>query len=82
MEKLNEKEINAARSIINIGLDKAAESLSFFMKEEITMNDLDLCLNKLENENETLLKLQTIVINQPVTRTISREKDIQNLDSK
>ncbi|MCE3226862.1 MAG: hypothetical protein K0S32_1413 [Bacteroidetes bacterium] len=52
MEKLNAKELNAAKSIINIGLNKAATSLSFFMKEEIKINGLDLRFNRFENQSD------------------------------
>ncbi len=50
MEKLNANEKNAANSIINIGLGKAAESLSFFMKEQITTNELDFSISKLDKD--------------------------------
>jgi chemotaxis protein CheY-P-specific phosphatase CheC len=56
MEKLNPKELNAARSIINIGLSRAATSLSFFMKEEIRINGLDLRFNKFENQSDFTCK--------------------------
>jgi len=48
MENLNTKELFAAKSIINQGLSKAAESLSFFMKEEIHFNELSFSINKID----------------------------------
>lgn len=50
METLTKKELDVARSIINIGLDKAAESLSFFMKERIQLEGLDLSINKINTQ--------------------------------
>jgi chemotaxis protein CheY-P-specific phosphatase CheC len=49
MENLNNNELLAARSIINIGLCKAAESLSFFMKEEISFNSLCFSVKRIED---------------------------------
>ncbi|MDQ3110321.1 MAG: hypothetical protein M3R17_10540 [Bacteroidota bacterium] len=46
MEDLNENELAAAREIITTGLKKAAESLSFFMKEKITIDNLDYYKNQ------------------------------------
>ncbi|PBQ33754.1 hypothetical protein CNR22_18860 [Sphingobacteriaceae bacterium] len=47
MENLNTTELFAAKSIINQGLSKAAESLSFFMKEQISFKELSFSINKL-----------------------------------
>ena len=52
MEKLTTKELSAAKYIINQGLTRAAESLSFFMKEQIKFNELDFNVNKLNLETE------------------------------
>jgi chemotaxis protein CheY-P-specific phosphatase CheC len=41
MEKLTQKEINTAEEIISKGLSKAAQSLSFFMKEHISLKETD-----------------------------------------
>lgn len=41
MKDFNTKELQTAKEIINSGLLKAAESLSFFMKEPITLRDFD-----------------------------------------
>lgn len=49
MENLNNTELFAAKTIINQGLSKAAESLSFFMKEEISFKELSFSINKLNN---------------------------------
>lgn len=49
MENLNNIELFAAKSIINQGLSKAAESLSFFMKEEIRFKELSFSINKLNS---------------------------------
>jgi chemotaxis protein CheY-P-specific phosphatase CheC len=57
METLNKKESEVAMSIINIGLDKAAESLSFFMKEEIQLESLDLSVNKVNTKFDFTNKL-------------------------
>ena len=37
MERLNTQEIEVAKELMSAGLQKAAQSLSFFMKEEITL---------------------------------------------
>ena len=50
MEILNNTELNAAKLIINQGFSKAAESLSFFMKEKIRFNELSFSVNKVEKE--------------------------------
>lgn len=49
MENINPKELNAAKEIVSAGLLKAAESLSFFMKEKITLDDMDFSFNKSSN---------------------------------
>jgi len=41
MVTFNQKEMLAGRNIISAGLVKAAESLSFFMNETITLNEVD-----------------------------------------
>lgn len=41
MENITTQEINVAKEIIGLGLKKAAESLSFFMKEDITLKETD-----------------------------------------
>jgi chemotaxis protein CheY-P-specific phosphatase CheC len=46
MRDINSNELNTAREIVNTGLLKAAESLSFFMKEKISLDDMDLNFNK------------------------------------
>jgi chemotaxis protein CheY-P-specific phosphatase CheC len=51
MENLNNAELFAAKSIINKGLSRAAESLSFFMKEEIHFNELSFSVNKVQKES-------------------------------
>lgn len=40
MKDFNQRELLAAKEIITAGLNRAAESLSFFMKEVISFNDL------------------------------------------
>lgn len=45
MENLATVEINAAKEIIGIGLSKAAESLSFFMKETITLQQTEFSVS-------------------------------------
>ena len=56
METFNQKEMQAARNIISAGLVKAAESLSFFMNETITLNEFDqeesLSVNAIEIEKK------------------------------
>lgn len=42
----NHNEMKIAREIVGVGLLKAAESLSFFMKEKITLDETDYDLNK------------------------------------
>ena len=41
MITFNTQEMQTARNIISAGLVKAAESLSFFMNETITLNEVD-----------------------------------------
>lgn len=57
MEKLNEKELLVAKKIVKKGLLRAAESLSFFMKESVGIEELDfqaknfiMCPNKVGND--------------------------------
>jgi len=45
MINLSNAELFAAKEIINIGLLKAADSLSFFMKEKLHLNGLDYSFN-------------------------------------
>ncbi len=54
MENLNVNELLIAKKIVRKGLLKAAESLSFFMKEEVGINELDFQINdKIECPNKT-----------------------------
>ena len=63
MVTLNQQEMQAARNIISAGLVKAAESLSFFMNETITLNEFDqedsLSVNaiEIEKKNQTNIHL-------------------------
>lgn len=41
MQELTEKEYEVAKKIVLTGLDKAAESLSFFMNEKITLKNVE-----------------------------------------
>jgi chemotaxis protein CheY-P-specific phosphatase CheC len=45
MENLDVNELLVAKKIVKRGLLKAAESLSFFMKEEVGINELDFQIN-------------------------------------
>lgn len=49
MEPITDAELIFARNIVNRGLLKAAESLSFFMKETISLDGLDYDFNKPSN---------------------------------
>jgi chemotaxis protein CheY-P-specific phosphatase CheC len=49
METITNTELTFARKIVNQGLLKAAESLSFFMKETISLDELDYSFNKSPN---------------------------------
>lgn len=49
MEIITEAQLLFARKIVNQGLFKAAESLSFFMKETISLDGLDYSFNKPSN---------------------------------
>lgn len=49
METITDKELQFARQLVNQGLSKAAESLSFFMKETISLDELDYSFNKPSN---------------------------------
>jgi len=49
MERLTKQEFNLAKDIIDQGLNKAAESLSFFMKESITLKDIDFNISDDQN---------------------------------
>lgn len=44
--KLNKVELDITREIINIGLSKSADSLSFFIKGKVMINIFDLKLNE------------------------------------
>jgi len=46
MEMVNTIELNTAKEIVNKGLLKAAESLSFFMKEKISLAEMDYSIKK------------------------------------
>jgi chemotaxis protein CheY-P-specific phosphatase CheC len=46
MTNIHSNELNVARDIVNTGLLKAAESLSFFMKETISLDNMDFTFNK------------------------------------
>jgi chemotaxis protein CheY-P-specific phosphatase CheC len=66
--KLNADEMVAANGIVNAGLIKAAESLSFFMKEEIILNQITyeapdaLEYQRPEKADQTMLVLMTEII--------------------
>ena len=49
MENLNSQEINTAKDIVTQGLQKAAQSLSFFMKETIQLKETDFTLTDEQN---------------------------------
>lgn len=49
MENLSAQEISTAKEIIAQGLNKAAQSLSFFMKENITLKESDFSVSNEEN---------------------------------
>jgi len=51
IETLNKHELIAAKGIIKLGLDKAAESLSFFMKDKIGISDFELVSAPSQSEN-------------------------------
>lgn len=65
INQLNEKEIAVAKKIISLGLVKAAESLSFFMNETITLKEFedDKLLNQppleLSKKDETNIQFLT-----------------------
>lgn len=46
MIHINDIELKAANDIVNTGLLKAAESLSFFMKEKIALDKMDYSFNR------------------------------------
>lgn len=46
MENISQKELDTAKDIVNAGMSKAAESLSFFMKEKILFSETDFSFNK------------------------------------
>lgn len=56
MEKISQHELNAASAIINAGLLKAAESLSFFMKETISLDEMDYSFNKASDPADFISK--------------------------
>ncbi|MBL4648724.1 MAG: hypothetical protein JKY03_03265, partial [Aureispira sp.] len=56
MEVFNKTEMQTAKSIINQGLASAAETLSFFMKEPIVVEQIGV--NNLGIANKTPLKLE------------------------
>jgi chemotaxis protein CheY-P-specific phosphatase CheC len=66
MKNLSEKEINSAKYIISSGLSKAAQSLSFFMKETINLKETDFSITnrgdvniKFESDTDKLFVLYT-----------------------
>lgn len=65
MVTLNQKEMQAARNIISAGLVKAAESLSFFMNETITLNEFDqeesLSVNAIEIEKKNQSNIHLMI---------------------
>ncbi|MFN5443574.1 MAG: hypothetical protein ACK48V_05030 [Crocinitomicaceae bacterium] len=65
METFNQKEMQAARNIISAGLVKAAESLSFFMNETITLNEFDqeesLSVNAIEIEKKNQSNIHLMI---------------------
>lgn len=65
MVTLNQQEMEAARNIISAGLVKAAESLSFFMNETITLNELDqedsLSVNAIEIEKKNQSNIHLMI---------------------
>lgn len=52
MININNTELQVAKGIVNTGLQKAAESLSFFMKEKITLDEMDYNFSKSPNPEE------------------------------
>ena len=53
MNNLHPQEIKKAEAIIAAGLNKAAESLSFFMKEKITLQETNFSIsNEFESKNQ------------------------------
>lgn len=65
MVTFNQKEMQAARNIISAGLVKAAESLSFFMNETITLNEVDqedsLSVNTIEIEKKNQSNIHLLI---------------------
>jgi chemotaxis protein CheY-P-specific phosphatase CheC len=65
MVTFNQKEMQAARNIISAGLVKAAESLSFFMNETITLNEVDqedsLSVNTIEIEKKNQSNIHLMI---------------------
>lgn len=65
MIAFNQQEIQTARNIISAGLVKAAESLSFFMNESITLNEFDqeeeLSVHALEIEKKDQSNIHLLI---------------------
>lgn len=49
MKEFNELELDIAKEILNIGLSKSADSLSFFTKDKVLINTFDLYSSEAEN---------------------------------
>ncbi len=88
MYNLNEKEVQAAKKIITAGLVKAAESLSFFMNETVTLketndsgSDFPLGLNKKADQNIHLLVTKVIGEIKGVCWLIFSEEEADHLRS-
>ncbi len=88
MYNLNEKEIQAAKKIITAGLVKAAESLSFFMNETVTLketndsgSDFPLSLSKKADQNIHLLVTKVIGEIKGVCWLIFSEEEADHLRS-
>jgi len=88
MYNLNDKEIQAAKKIISAGLVKAAESLSFFMNDTVTLKEIDdqgddfpLSLNKKEDQNIHLLVTKVIGEIKGICWLIFSEEEADHLRS-
>ncbi len=87
MNTISEQELEVTRSIIDVGLKKAAESMSFFMNEKIQIQQIDCKISLANNElnlsidekNNYLLTTEIIGELKGVCYLIFSESEIHDL---
>ena len=49
MDVLNEIELDVAKEVLNIGLSKSADSMSFFTKNKVLIRTIDLRIESIDD---------------------------------